>query len=301
MAEASLRRVLVVRAGALGDLILLRTTLASLRGAGASVTLLAPSGPARALAGEVDRLAAWEGTATARAMAGDPGDLREALGTFDLALCYSRSEDMARALRSLAVQVVVHDPEPVGMHASAWMAQPLHALGIPRIDPGLMLPGAEDIRAAVPWLDRLAPRFLAIHPGSGSPRKNWPADRFAELARTLSCENPWLLCLGPADEAAAPLATAPLAVAARDVPLPTLGALLSRAGLYVGNDSGVSHLAAALGVSTVALFGPTDPGLWSPVGRRVQTLRAPDGRLSSLGADEVTSAATFAAREPRSS
>ena len=59
----------------------------------------------------------------------------------------------------------------------------------------------------------------------------------------------------------------------------TLGAALSRAGLFLGNDSGASHLAAASGAPTLALFGPTDPALWAPVGPSVATLRAPRGVL----------------------
>ncbi len=71
----------------------------------------------------------------------------------------------------------------------------------------------------------------------------------------------------------------------------TLGAALSRAGLFLGNDSGASHLAAASGAPTLALFGPTDPALWAPVGPSVATLRAPRGVLADLTVDEVERAA----------
>ena len=64
---------------------------------------------------------------------------------------------------------------------------------------------------------------------------------------------------------------------ARELPLRVLGAVLARAGLYVGNDSGVSHLAAACGAPTLALFGPTDPALWAPVGPRVRPSRGRPG------------------------
>jgi ADP-heptose:LPS heptosyltransferase len=66
-----------------------------------------------------------------------------------------------------------------------------------------------------------------------------------------------------------------------------LAAVLARAGLYVGNDSGVSHLAAAAGCPTVALFGPTDPALWSPVGPRVRAIRSRTGAMDGLAIDEV--------------
>ena len=62
-----------------------------------------------------------------------------------------------------------------------------------------------------------------------------------------------------------------------------LGAVLAHAGLYVGNDSGVSHLAAAWGAPALALFGPTDPAQWAPVGPHVKVLRAKDEKMDSLG------------------
>jgi ADP-heptose:LPS heptosyltransferase len=66
-----------------------------------------------------------------------------------------------------------------------------------------------------------------------------------------------------------------------------LGALLRKARAYVGNDSGVSHLAAAFGAPSIVLFGPTDPRVWAPLGPRVRTLRAPDGRLEQIEVAEV--------------
>jgi heptosyltransferase III len=59
--------------------------------------------------------------------------------------------------------------------------------------------------------------------------------------------------------------------------VPLLAALLSLSGCYLGNDSGVTHLAAAAGAPVVALFGPTDPAVWGPRGRKVTVLRAGDG------------------------
>ena len=63
--------------------------------------------------------------------------------------------------------------------------------------------------------------------------------------------------------------------------------MLSGAGLFVGHDSGVTHLAAAWGAPTLALFGPTDPAVWAPVGPDVRVLRAPDGRMDLLSLEAV--------------
>ena len=103
--------------------------------------------------------------------------------------------------------------------------------------------------------------------------------------------------MGPADEsAAAPLAALPGAVVARDLPLRVLAGRLAGAGLYLGNDSGVSHLAAAAGAPTLALFGPTDPAVWSPVGPRVETVASPDRTMAGLDVDTVYAAARRWAR-----
>jgi ADP-heptose:LPS heptosyltransferase len=81
---------------------------------------------------------------------------------------------------------------------------------------------------------------------------------------------------GPADHAAvqALLDTGAIRdeLVARDWPLPDIAALFTLALATVGNDSGPTHLAAAVGCPTVALFGPTNPAMWSPVGPRVQVV-----------------------------
>ena len=180
--------------------------------------------------------------------------------------------------------LAVDPAPPPGRHAARWYAQPLSALGIADdADPPPLAATSEERLRADEWRARLPPGFLALHPGSGAPAKNWPADRFAALARALSPGRDWLLVCGPADEeAAAVLAREPGALAVRELPLRVLGALLAQAGRFVGNDSGVTHLAAAFGARTLALFGPTDPAQWAPVGSAVTTLRAAEGRMDRL-------------------
>lgn len=114
---------------------------------------------------------------------------------------------------------------------------------------------------------------LVVHPGSGGESKCWPPARFADLAGRLPAETGAgvvLLC-GPADEDAVRLVSAacPEAPVIRDAPLPVVAAVLASALCCLSNDSGIAHLAAAAGAPTVALFGPTDPGVWGPRGRRV--------------------------------
>jgi ADP-heptose:LPS heptosyltransferase len=212
-------------------------------------------------------------------------------------VAYTRSVPLVERLRERARRLVVHDPAPpdAGPHAAAWLTQAVSGfVGKAHVAEALA-PGAPPLQfthAEQQEAERVArelPRgFVAIHPGSGSYSKNWPLDRFTESAQRLAGAAPWLFVAGPAE---ATLVPPKGAIVAREWPLRTLGAALARAGLFVGNDGGISHLAAAAGAPTLALFGPTDPALWAPVGPRVATLRAPGGSLAALGVDEVAAAA----------
>jgi ADP-heptose:LPS heptosyltransferase len=286
--------------------LLLRRTAHTLRAAGHEVALLAPSGVGQVLLGPegAGALFPWEARELAELLGAETATrnaLAARLSSFAAALAYTRSAPVIATLRTLVPRVIVRDPEPgPGTHASRWLAQAVEELGCdPGLEPPVLVATPEEQQAASRLDEQLPERFLAIHPGSGSPRKNWPHARFAALARTLSRERPWLLVEGPADrDAVAALGAASGdAVVARELPARVLGALLARAGLYVGNDSGVSHLAAAFGAPTLALFGPTDPAVWSPVGPRVKALRASDASLAALSVEDVLSAARALAGE----
>src|SRR5262249_55615527 len=121
--------------------------------------------------------------------------------------------------------------------------------------------------------------FVAIHPGSGSATKNWSADRYAEIVDTLGRRFGLASVVfgGPADADALvvlhdrPSGSPPEVV---DRPLLIVSALLKRAAAFLGNDSGLAHLAGQLGLPTLALFGPSDPVVWAPLGPRVWVLRS---------------------------
>ena len=277
----------------MGDLLLLRHAIVALRTAGHRVRLLAPSAPAAALlgagAGQVEEVLPWEGRETAALLAGDPppGSLGAALAAAEVVLAFTRSEPLLAALRAHAPRVVAHDPapSPEGPHASLWLARALEAVGLAADAPPPVLAWSEaDYEDAAERTRGLPPGFVAVHPGSGSPTKNWAIDRFAAVVRRLAAGQSWLLVLGPAEARVSDLESS---LVARNWPMRTLGAARARAGLFLGNDSGASHLAAASGAPTLALFGPTDPALWAPVGPSVATLRAPRGILADLTVDEV--------------
>jgi heptosyltransferase III len=125
--------------------------------------------------------------------------------------------------------------------------------------------------------------FAVIHPFSGSARKNWPLNRFRELAARLALPVRW--CAGPQE----PLPPELMSDAVRFENLYELGCWLASARIYVGNDSGITHLAAAVGTPVVAVFGETDPAVWAPRGERVRVVSG--GSLEEISVDEVLEAA----------
>jgi heptosyltransferase III len=116
-----------------------------------------------------------------------------------------------------------------------------------------------------------------LHPFSGSAKKNWPLTRFRELAAKLRMPVRW--CAGPQED---------LPDAVRIDNLYELGCWIRSARIYIGNDSGIAHLAAAVGARVVAIFGPTDPAVWAPRGERVRVVC---GKLEEITVNEVLDAA----------
>jgi hypothetical protein len=119
---------------------------------------------------------------------------------------------------------------------------------------------------------------VAIHPFSGGRAKNWPLDRFQELASRLPLPVGWIA--GPEED---------LDNAFRFDNLMDLAHWLRSATLYIGNDSGITHLAAAIGLPTLALFGPTDPRVWLPRGVHVSVVAR--SSMDEINVDEALSAA----------
>ena len=125
--------------------------------------------------------------------------------------------------------------------------------------------------------------FLLIHPGSGGRAKNW--EGFADVARQwrMQRREPVVVLLGPA-EAERPALSFDDAIVVDGLTLPQVAALLRSCGLYLGNDSGISHLAGAVGASGVVLFGQSDPAVWAPRSDRLRVVSAPQ-RCTACGAE----------------
>ena len=135
-------------------------------------------------------------------------------------------------------------------------------------------------------------RWLALGPGANWPPKIWPAAHFQELMARLSDTFDGVILLGGPGDAER------CAAVAQDCLLPHLNlagqtglldaaAILARTNLFVGNDSGLGHIAAAVGTATLTLFGPGQPERYRPWGARARWLASPENDLDRLGVDEV--------------
>ncbi len=209
------------------------------------------------------------------------------IASAEAAIVFATEESpVVHNLRKLPLRSLYHQPpfpnqvsppvHIVDYHLSLFDTTALHGT---HIAPSLVaqeqdLPGKQLVNECA------GPGTMVIHAGSGSPSKNWPFARFVEVAsmvRGLGGSVIWTA--GPAERDLAVPGEDRLVV---EPSLVELVRILSRAGLYLGNDSGVSHLAAAVGCPSVVLFGPSDAALWGPRGRCVHVMRAPGGTIADL-------------------
>ena len=188
------------------------------------------------------------------------------------------------------------------MHESERNLYPLRKIGVAETDlsPLLVPTEAEEVDAARFVRERIgeAP-FVVIHPGAGKRRNIWPPERFAEVARRLGGGAGRggyrvVAVSGPVD---APVLRRFLAAGAEPAaavelpPVGFLGALMKRAALVLCNDTGVMHVAGAVGAGCVAVFGPTDPARWKPAVDSVVAVRGSDGTVDSVSVEMVLEAA----------
>ena len=216
-----------------------------------------------------------------------PQSVRNKLGGFDLAISFLSDPDgvVGRNLAAAGVKRVIAGstrmrPE---VHAVFQLAEVLGQLGLSLRDPIPRLAvGSQPVRSST----------LGFHVGSGSPRKNWPIDRWVELIQRLEgIFSDFLLVGGEADDQLVCEFRAHCRLPGLRIllnqGLADLCQALNRCAVFVGHDTGVTHLAAAIGTPTVALFGPTDPNVWSPLGEHVSVVLSPDGTMESILPEEV--------------
>ncbi len=249
-------RRLAIRPGAIGDFIVSLPALESLRQGTIHFELWA-SGPNTPLARFPDRTRSIASTGLDLLELGEAdSSLIETLRGFDsIVSWYGANRPGFRDLvHSLGLPFTffpaLPPPEWDAPAAEFYLEQvrticDAHSEGIPRIE-----------------CQTTRENFAVIHPFSGNAKKNWPLAKFQSLARQLARTMPVEWCAGPDDPA--------LENAVRMTDLYDLACWLSKARLYIGNDSGITHLAAAVGTPVLAIFGPSRSEVWAPRGPNVR-------------------------------
>ena len=218
---------------------------------------------------------------------------RDYFAGFDLVVSYLYDPggvfetNLARVSSALFLAGPHRPEESLNLHATDVFLGPLELLGIREAD-------------AVPHLAILPPdgvrlgpgAWLALHPGSGSERKNWLERQWRRLIEDLARASEFhLLLIGGEAEGDRLTRLAeghsPAQVQlARDLPLPRLAGYLTACRFFLGHDSGITHLAAALGLPGLVLWGETNPAIWRPRSEGMTVLRARSG-LAGLAVEEV--------------
>ena len=299
MRDESIERIAVIFPGALGDLLLALPALRLLRARHAAAHLvLVVNDPLRSLAAcadVADATAGLSGADTAGLFGAERLPPWLAGRPFVYSWLGADSEDARARLvpATRGVRFFRVERGAGSVHAAAAYARAVGAPAETRVLAEASGLAPEPSARAQTLLADVKPPVLVVHPGAGSRAKRWDAAGFVQVAEWWREMGGGVVeVAGPAEAEDPPLLGSPIV---RDWPLGDLAMVLARAALYLGNDSGVSHLAGAVGAAGVVLFGPTDPGRWAPLGVRLVSLRArstaPDGiPLASLPAARVIAA-----------
>lgn len=300
-------RILVIRGGAIGDFILTLPALRALRDAFPQAKVEILGYPKIAdlarFAGLADDAKAIEAPALAGFFAAEgtlDEDWMEYFGGFDVVLSYLYDPDgifqdnvrrcrpadskSAADARTLTFIQGTHRPDESGdIPAAEVLLEPLKQLAIFDAD------GSPQIR--IPRRSAAGNR-LAIHPGSGSLSKNWPVECWRQLIAQIQAKTNWnLLLVGGEAERETFQRLKPTLDASRSrlefcAPLPQLASLLAECGGFIGHDSGISHLAAAVGLPGLVLWGESKETVWRPRSDRFAVVRHEKG-LRSLPVGQV--------------
>lgn len=291
--QSSVKHILIIRPGALGDLIVTLPALKAIRNHfhGAHIEIMGYMPFLEIVKGRfyVDTTSRFDQANISPLFIKDtqiPVSLIKRFSRMDLIISFvlDKEQIFIENLKATGAPCVIHyEPFPQdNVHITDHFLEFLDLLGISHFSeiPKIFLQN-EDVLFADHFIkDRSIDQkklLIAIHPGSGSLQKCWPIERFSDLILWLNKElgAQVLIISGPADNKI----IEKLRERVKDnfklvdqLPLPNLAAVLRRCDLFIGNDSGITHLAAAVGTSTIAIFGATDPNVWGPRGKRVKIL-----------------------------
>jgi heptosyltransferase-2 len=300
-----IRRILVLRGGAIGDFILTVPALQTLRNHWQECTLdlicREHISELAKVTGIAERTISLDSAEIAQLYSPSfdvNSQIADYIKSFDMILCYLYDPDkvlqnnLTRIITHPEKRIIFHSPVGIKCHAIEHFMEALKTLKIPvqkGVIPYLKLPVSvmEKSRNKLQQSDK---NIITIHPGSGSMKKNWKIENFVELANFISSRNITpVFILGEAEEKLSTETRQLLQqfkVAEKCSLVETAGIIAISKG-YIGNDSGITHLASALGVPTIALFGPTDTDIWGPRGRNVTIIKSPDGKMSSISVNTV--------------
>jgi heptosyltransferase-3 len=290
-------KILVIRGGAIGDFVLTLPAISALRSTffESSLELLAHPRVAELArsAGLIDGYRSIE----SRPLAGffarnaklDP-ELSDYFESFALIFSYLYDPDeifRTNVLRTTKAQFIQGPHRPVeseDVHATAVFLKPLEKMAIFDVDPApkLQIPA---VQAAGSW--------IAAHPGSGSEKKNWPVEKWIELLQRIEVETRHNLLLvgGEADgqriEVLRRVFPDERLRVIQNAALPEVARQVASCRQFIGHDSGISHIAAATGVSTLVLWGDTNYKVWRPLNENAKVLQAPQSNLQNLTMEQV--------------
>jgi len=296
-----MRRILVIRGGAIGDFVLTLPVLAALRGhfPGCSIDILGnPKIAALAVAGGLaDRASPLDSPTLAPLFWLDgagPGAAADFFAGFDFIVSYLYDPEgtfQSNVSRCGSARFIAgpHRPdEALNLHAAEILLRPLKSLGIHDGDPRPRLNLAADV-------DSVEGAWLAVHPGSGGEQKNWPEPKWNKLLQILAgATNRNILLIGGEAEGArcqrlASVLPRERVVIAQDLQLVQLAQKMKSCAAFVGHDSGITHLAAALDLPGLALWGPTAERTWRPKSGKFKLLHDARG-LAHLPVETVRDA-----------
>ncbi len=291
--------MLIIHQGAIGDFILALPSLASLRKAFPKAKCVIMGYPrilqlvhGRFYAEEIVSID-QKGMATFFVPDGTLDlPLSQFFQSFDLVVPFGKDkggiliQNLKRVIKGRLLPINSFPGWDEGIHVSDHLLGQLKAYGIPVQDRFPRLYLSEEDRA---WADKFLEQkglekgrkndLILIHPGSGSKKKVWPLKKFLSLLQSLHSrtDSKFMIILGPAEplefQRAFEGVGGERVIIVKNLSLLQLASIMEGCRLFIGNDSGISHIAAALGLPTLVLFGPTDPRVWSPRGEKVFVLR----------------------------
>lgn len=300
--EETTMKLLIIRPSALGDTLMLMPAIDQLRGS-TEIVLVARAPAVHIIAPYVNLVIDYEGSGWHRLFLEHSGvDHAFSLPEADCTVAFLSDPDgiVKKNLKTILPKASLHffpafPPEEENLHAAFYLAQCLKQGGM-SIEPDKCLAEA-DQRALLKEGDRAnQKKRIVFHPGSGAEKKNYPPEFWLALIRALNdrfLSPPFFrggqggfILLGPAEEQFLPFFTKNLRGEGIEIlfapELERLRSILSQAPLYVGHDSGITHLAAMLGTPTIALFKNSSVQQWRPLGPPVRVVESEKNRKTLM-------------------